>query len=143
MITRPVSDGCNFIRVYRGGRVEIIPNNQGNRITASWVGFYGEERLYVSRLFLSDRDFSSTAFRIGDSAKESFHSNPRNTVFDAKRLIGRTIEEIKRDLKHLPFMVKEKNGAPMISVSYEGEIREFVCSICQLLSFRPCNVSSQ
>ena len=76
-------------------------------------------------------------FRIGDSAKDSFHSNPKNTVFDAKRLIGRTMKEVKRDLKHLPFMVKEKNGAPMISVEYKDEIQEFVCSNCQLLSFQP------
>jgi hypothetical protein len=53
-------------------------------------------------------------------------------VFDAKLLIGHTFNElkVKRDLHHLPFMVKEKNGAPVICVTYEGEIREFVCSIC-------------
>lgn len=77
-----------------------------------------------------------TGFRIGDSAKNAFHSNPKNTVFDAKRLIGRKMEEleVKRDLKHLPFMVKEKHGAPMISVEYKDEMREFVCNyfFCKL-----------
>ena len=93
----------------------------------------------------SDRDIYSTGFRIGDSAKESFYSNPSNTVFDAKRLIGRTVEEleVKRDLKHLPFTVEEKNGVPMISVLYNDKIREFVCSIRQLLSFWPFILSSQ
>ncbi|KAF8813684.1 heat shock protein 70 [Phlegmacium glaucopus] len=97
------------VGVYKGGQVEIIANDQGNRITPSWVGFHGDERL------------------IGDSAKNAFHSNPKNTVFDAKRLIGRKMEEpeVKRDLKHLPFMVKEKNGAPMISVKYKDEMRDF------------------
>ena len=77
----------------------------------------------------SDWNLYSTGFRIGDSAKDLFHSNPKNTVFDVKRLIGCTMEEVKRDLKHLPFTVKEKNGAPVISVTYENKIREFVCSI--------------
>lgn len=62
-----------------------------------------------------------------------------------KRLIGRTIDEleVKRDLKHLPFMVKGENGAPVISVTYEDKIRKFVCGICQLLPFRPFILSSQ
>lgn len=119
--------------MYRGKGVEIIPNDQGNRITPSWVGFHGDEQLYVSLLF-ADWNLYSTDFRIGDSAKDSFHLNPKNTVFDVKRLIGRTIEEVKRDLKHLPFMVESRNGAPMISVMYKGEIREFVRSISQYLS---------
>jgi hypothetical protein len=57
-------------------------------------------------------------------------------VFDAKLLIGHTFDEqkVKRDLRHLPFVVKEKNGAPVISVTYEGEIREFVGSICSTFS---------
>jgi endoplasmic reticulum chaperone BiP len=93
--------------------------------------------------FFSDGNIYSTDFRIGDSAKDSFHLNPKNTIFDVKRLIGRTIEEIKRDLKHLPFMVEEKNGVPMIIVEDKGEIREFVCSISQFLLFRLFILSSR
>ncbi|KAF8160928.1 heat shock protein 70 [Crassisporium funariophilum] len=97
------------VGVYKGGRVEIIANDQGNRITPSWVSFNGEERL------------------IGDSAKNAFHTNPKNTVFDAKRLIGRKMDEpeVKRDLKHWPFVVKNKNGHPIINVKYKDETREF------------------
>ncbi|KAF8971031.1 heat shock protein 70 [Flammula alnicola] len=97
------------VGVYKGGRVEIIANDQGNRITPSWVGFNGDERL------------------IGDAAKNAFHQNPKNTVFDAKRLIGRKMDEpgVKRDLKHMPFVVKEKNNSPVINVKYKQETREF------------------
>jgi molecular chaperone DnaK (HSP70) len=68
------------------------------------------------------------SLRIGDAAKNAFHQNPKNTVFDAKRLIGRKMDEdsIKRDLKHMPFTVKGKNNAPIISVKYKDETREFV-----------------
>ncbi|KAG8748948.1 ATPase with role in protein import into the ER [Serendipita sp. 396] len=91
------------------GRVEIIANDQGNRITPSWVGFTDSERL------------------VGDSAKHAFSSNPKNTVFDAKRLIGRTMDDpsIKADIKHLTYDVKNQNGKPVISVQYRGEPREF------------------
>ncbi|KAJ7840745.1 heat shock protein 70 family [Mycena leptocephala] len=73
--------------VQRGGR---------HRITPSWVSFSDDERL------------------VGDSAKNAYHSNPQNTVFDAKRLIGRKMDDqdMKRDLKHWPFKVQEKNGKP-------------------------------
>lgn len=72
------------VGVQQGGRVEIIANDQGHRITPSWVSFTDEERL------------------VGDSAKNAFHSNPENTVFDAKRLIGRKVDdpEVKRDQVH-------------------------------------------
>ena len=57
-----------------------------------------------------------------------FHTNPQNTVFDAKRLIGRKMEDedIARDLKHWPFKVTEKNGKPAISVKHKGGDRDFV-----------------
>jgi len=95
--------------VQRRGIVEIIANDQGHRITPSWVGFSDEERL------------------VGDSAKNAFHSNPANTVFDAKRLIGRRMDDqdILRDMKHWPFKVVEKNGKPSISVKYKGGDRDF------------------
>ncbi|KAF8198005.1 heat shock protein 70 family [Pholiota molesta] len=97
------------VGVYKGGHVEIIANDQGNRITPSWVSFNGEERL------------------IGDAAKNAFHQNPKNTVFDAKRLIGRKMDEssVKQDLKHLPYTVKNKNNSPVISVKYKDESRDF------------------
>jgi molecular chaperone DnaK (HSP70) len=65
---------------------------------------------------------------IGDAAKNAFHQNPKNTVFDAKRLIGRKMDEssVKQDLKHLPYTVKNKNNSPVISVKYKDESRDFV-----------------
>ncbi|KAI0752180.1 heat shock protein 70 [Fomes fomentarius] len=97
------------VGVQRGGRVEIIANDQGHRITPSWVSFSDEERL------------------VGDSAKNAFHSNPENTVFDAKRLIGRKFDdpEVQRDRKHWPFQVTAKGGKPNVQVKYRGELREF------------------
>ncbi|PCH43031.1 heat shock protein 70 [Wolfiporia cocos MD-104 SS10] len=97
------------VGVQRGGRVEIIANDQGHRITPSWVSFSDEERL------------------VGDAAKNAFHSNPENTVFDAKRLIGRKVDdpEIKRDQKHWPFKVVSKNDKPAIQVKHRGEARDF------------------
>ncbi|KAI0651310.1 heat shock protein 70 [Trametes meyenii] len=97
------------VGVQRGGRVEIIANDQGHRITPSWVGFTDEERL------------------VGDSAKNAFHSNPENTVFDAKRLIGRKYDdpEVQRDMKHWPFKIVSKSGKPIVQVKYRGELRDF------------------
>jgi endoplasmic reticulum chaperone BiP len=107
-----------FYSVQRGGRVEIIANDQGHRITPSWVSFTDEERL------------------VGDAAKNAYHSNPENTVFDAKRLIGRKIDdpEIVRDQKHWPFKVIKKNGKPAIEVKYRNENRQFVSAIPSLAS---------
>ncbi|KAG2125149.1 heat shock protein 70 family [Suillus clintonianus] len=97
------------VGVQRGGRVEIIANDQGHRITPSWVSFTDDERL------------------VGDSAKNAFHSNPTNTVFDAKRLIGRKMDdlELKKDMKHFPFNVVDKGGKPAISIGFKGETRQF------------------
>ncbi|KAJ7128924.1 heat shock protein 70 family [Mycena crocata] len=97
------------VGVQRGGHIEIIANDQGHRITPSWVSFSENERL------------------VGDSAKSAFHSNPTNTIFDAKRLIGRTMddENMKQDIKHWPFKVNGKNGKPSITVQYQGENRDF------------------
>ena len=78
------------VGVFKNGRVEIIPNDQGNRITPSYVAFTSEgERL------------------IGDAAKNQLTSNPENTVFDAKRLIGRdwSDENVQKDIKTFPFKV--------------------------------------
>ncbi|RXN23664.1 78 kDa glucose-regulated [Labeo rohita] len=89
------------VGVFKNGRVEIIANDQGNRITPSYVAFTAEgERL------------------IGDAAKNQLTSNPENTVFDAKRLIGRTWGDtsVQQDIKYLPFKVIEKNNKPHIQL---------------------------
>jgi chaperone protein DnaK len=89
------------VGVYKNGRVEIIANDQGNRITPSYVAFTDEaERL------------------VGDAAKNQLTSNPENTVFDAKRLIGRTWSDsnVQADKKLFPFKLTEKNGKPHVSI---------------------------
>lgn len=96
--------------VYINGNVEIIANDQGNRTTPSIVSF-GAERL------------------VGDAAKSQSASNPANTVFDAKRLIGRKFNDtvVQSDIKSWPFKVKEGSGGrPVISVEHEGETKEFL-----------------
>lgn len=97
------------VAVQRGGKVEIIANDQGNRITPSWVAFAGDERL------------------VGDAAKNQAPQNPENTVFDAKRLVGRQFNDpdVQRDLKHWPFGLVNKGGKPMIHVKQRGEFRDF------------------
>jgi heat shock protein 5 len=92
----------------------------------SWVSFTDNERLQVLCSIVSI--VCSLFYRVGDSAKNAFHSNPTNTVFDAKRLIGRNMDDqnMKQDIKHWPFQVKEKNGKPSITVQYQGESRDFV-----------------
>merc|ERR1712216_556463 len=88
------------VGVYVNGKVEIIANYQGNRITPSYVAFTDNERL------------------IGDAAKNQATNNPTRTVFDAKRLIGRkfTDKEVQRDVKMFPFKVVEKDSKPCIEV---------------------------
>jgi heat shock protein 5 len=118
-------------RVQRKGVVEIIANDQGHRITPSWVSFTDEERLYVQSRQSFHFIHHLTLFSVGDAAKNAFHTNPENTVFDAKRLIGRKMDdpEILRDMKHWPFKVKENSGKPVINVKYKGEEKEFVSSV--------------
>jgi len=89
------------VGVFKNGRVEIIANDQGNRITPSYVAFTAEgERL------------------VGDAAKNQLTSNPENTVFDAKRMIGRewTDKAVQADIKFYPFKVIEKQTKPHIKV---------------------------
>ncbi|XP_002735722.1 endoplasmic reticulum chaperone BiP-like [Saccoglossus kowalevskii] len=98
------------VGVYKNGRVEIIANDQGNRITPSYVAFTSEgERL------------------IGDAAKNQLTSNPENTVFDAKRLIGRNWADssVQHDVKFFPFKVKNKNSKPHVEVSIGEEKKLF------------------
>jgi len=97
------------VAVWQNDRVEVIANDQGNRTTPSYVAFTDTERL------------------IGDAAKNQVAMNPHNTVFDAKRLIGRRFAdaEVQADMKHWPFKVVDKAGKPTISVEYKGEQKTF------------------
>lgn len=97
------------VGVWQHGKVEIIANDQGNRTTPSYVAFTDSERL------------------IGDAAKNQVAMNPKNTVFDAKRLIGRRYDDpkIQEDLKHWPFNVVNDCGKPKIQVEYKGEMKKF------------------
>lgn len=97
------------VGVWQNDRVEIIANDQGNRTTPSYVGFTDSERL------------------IGDAAKNQVAMNPYNTVFDAKRLIGRRFiePEVQSDMKHWPFRVVDKDKKPYIEVEYKGEKKQF------------------
>lgn len=98
------------VGVFKNGRVEIIANDQGNRITPSYVAFTEEgERL------------------IGDAAKNQLTSNPTNTVFDAKRLIGRTWSDpaVQSDIKYFPFETVNKNTKPHIMVNVDGAKKSF------------------
>jgi len=98
------------VGVFKNGRVEIIANDQGNRITPSYVAFTADnERL------------------IGDAAKNQLTTNPENTVFDAKRLIGREYSDknVQADAKHFPFKVINKSNKPQIEVEVAGEQKSF------------------
>jgi L1 cell adhesion molecule like protein len=98
------------VGVYRNEKVEIIANEQGNRTTPSYVGFTETERL------------------IGEAAKNQVARNPENTVFDAKRLIGRKINEsvVQADMKLWPFRVVEgADQKPMIVVNFKGKDEKF------------------
>ncbi|XP_056400090.1 heat shock cognate 71 kDa protein-like [Hyla sarda] len=97
------------VGVFQHGKVEIIANDQGNRTTPSYVAFTDTERL------------------IGDAAKNQVAMNPTNTVFDAKRLIGRRFDDpvVQADMKHWPFTVINDGGRPKMQVDYKGETKTF------------------
>lgn len=97
------------VGVHKGGRVEIIANDQGNRITPSYVAYTDEERL------------------VGDAAKNQAAANPSNTIFDAKRMMGRPFDDkiLQRDLKHFPFKVIAKDNKPHIQVEFKNEKKLF------------------
>ena len=98
------------VGVWQNDRVEIIANDQGNRTTPSYVAFNDSERL------------------IGDAAKNQVSLNPTNTIFDAKRLIGRNMNDtsVKQDMKHWPFkVVPGKSNQPNVQVTYKGEEKIF------------------
>jgi len=89
------------VGVYKNGRVEIIANDQGNRITPSYVAFTSEGVRLV-----------------GDAAKHQLTTNPENTVFDVKRLIGREWSDptVQEDIKYFPFKVSSINISHLITV---------------------------
>jgi heat shock protein 1/8 len=98
------------VAVSQQGTVEIIPNDQGNRTTPSYVAFTDSERL------------------VGDAAMNQVALNPHNSVFDAKRLIGRQFNDshVQNDMKHWPFKVVEKDGGkPFIQLEYKNAVTTF------------------
>ena len=95
---------------WKDNRCEIIANDQGNRTTPSYVSFTDTERI------------------IGDGAKNQASMNPSNTVFDAKRLIGRKYNDtvLQSDIKHFPYTVKDDgNNKPLIEVNYKNTLKTF------------------
>merc|ERR1711868_213194 len=97
------------VGVWQHGKVEIIANDQGNRTTPSYVAFTDTERL------------------IGDAAKNQVAMNPTNTIFDAKRLIGRSFNDssVQSDMKHWPFKVTNVSSKPKLQVEYKSEEKNF------------------
>lgn len=97
------------VAIFQNGKVEIIANEQGNRTTPSYVAFTDTERL------------------IGDAAKAQVATNPTNSVFDAKRLIGRRYDEpsVQSDMKLWPFKLVNVNGKPKIQVEFKNSIKTF------------------
>jgi len=86
------------VGIFKNGRVEIIPNGLGNRITPSYVAFTDEEKL------------------VGEAAKNQASVNPERTIYVIKRLIGRNFDdkEVQRDMKYLPYTIVSKSGKPYV-----------------------------
>ncbi|XP_072569410.1 heat shock 70 kDa protein 1 isoform X1 [Paramormyrops kingsleyae] len=97
------------VGVFQHGKVEIIANDHGNRTTPSYVAFTDTERF------------------IGDTARNQVAKNPNNTIFDAKRLIGRRFDDpvVQSDMKQWPFKVISDGGKPKVEVEYKGETKGF------------------
>lgn len=96
--------------VFMNDKVEIIANDQGNRTTPSYVAFTETERL------------------VGDAAKNQIAKNPENTVFDAKRLIGRKFSEreVQQDMTHWPFkVIPGSDDKPLIQVKFQGQLKTY------------------
>ena len=96
------------VGIFKNGRVEIIPNELGNRITPSYVAFTDEEKL------------------VGEAAKNQASANPVRTVYVIKRLIGRNFEdkEVQRDKKYVPYKIVSKSGKPYVSVETPQGVKE-------------------
>ncbi|KAG9247123.1 heat shock protein 70 family [Calycina marina] len=97
------------VGVMQKGKVEILVNDQGNRITPSYVAYTDDERL------------------VGDAAKNQAAANPKNTVYDVKRMIGRKFsdKDVQGDMKHFPFDVVQKDGKPSVRVQVNGSPKTF------------------
>jgi heat shock 70kDa protein 1/2/6/8 len=97
------------VAVYENNNVTVIANDQGNRTTPSYVSFFENERL------------------IGDAAKNQASANPKNTIYDVKRLIGREYSDrtVQDDAKHFSFDVTDSNGKPMVQVEVDGKRTQF------------------
>jgi len=97
------------VAVYQNDRVEIIANDQGNRTTPSWVAFTEKEVL------------------IGEAAKMQVNTNPKNTVFDAKRFMGKEYEDklVQSDIEHLTCNVLNQKNRPVFQVTYQGEEKKY------------------
>lgn len=97
------------LAIYRQGKIEIIANDQGNRTTPSMVAFTDTERL------------------VGEAAKNQAASNPKNTIYDAKRFIGRRFDEVVELIKehNYPFEIRNVDGKPKFVVQYQNEEKTF------------------
>jgi heat shock protein 1/8 len=101
---------CNsVVGIYENGKVEVIANGQGNRTTPSFVAFNDTERL------------------VGDAAKNQCGSNPQNTIYQVKRLMGKTFDDptVQADIKRFPYTIINKDNKPVIQVKYKGEDKQF------------------
>merc|ERR1712013_804466 len=98
------------VGVWQNDKVEIVANAQGINTTPSYVAFTETERL------------------IGDAAKNQVARNPTNTIFDAKRLIGRSFNDpqVQGDMKNWPFKVVSRSGKPQLEVEYKGSTKSFL-----------------
>jgi len=97
------------VGTFKNDQVEIISNDQGNRTTPSWVAFNDQERL------------------VGEAAKNQAVMNPKNTIFDAKRFIGKKYNDssVQKDKQHLSCTIVEKEEKPYFQVEYRGEVKEW------------------
>ena len=97
------------VGVFKNGKLEIIPNEQGSQITPSVVSFNEEERL------------------VGEAAKNLSTVFPEATIYDVKRLIGRKFSDssVQSDMKYLPYKIVDKEGKPYVKISFKGEDKVF------------------
>ena len=96
------------VGIFKNGRVEIIPNELGNRITPSQVAYTDEEKL------------------VGEAAKNQAAMNPNNTVYVIKRLMGRNFndQEVQRDINYLAYNVVDKSGKPYVAIKTPAGLKE-------------------
>ena len=101
--------GNSVVGVWKNNKVEIVADSEGNRIMPSYVSFTETERI------------------IGNGAKTLAGSNPENTIFNAKRFIGRNYDDkvIQDELKHFPFKVINKDNKPYFEVMYKNEKKHY------------------